>query len=94
VKRRLPTYAKEKKGKNDDRREVWMKSIRDVITYENRRVVRAQNRPDLIRRDEGVLFHAAGSTGWNRRRDLGDYKKGRSEHDFRDQHDKFTEEEA
>jgi hypothetical protein len=66
-----------------------MKSIRDVITYENRRVVRAQNRPDLIRRDEGVLFHNTGSTGWRRRRDHGDYKAGRSEHDFRDQHEKF-----
>jgi hypothetical protein len=71
-----------------------MKSIRDVLTDENRRVVRAQNRPDLIRRDEGVLFHNTGPTGWGRRRDHGDYKQGRSEHDFRDQHDRFTEEKA
>jgi hypothetical protein len=71
-----------------------MKSPRDVLPDENRRVVRAQNRPDLIRRDEGVLFHNTGPTGWGRRRDLPDYKQGRSEHDFRDQHDRFTEEQA
>jgi hypothetical protein len=61
---------------------------------ENRRVVRAQNRPDIRPRDEGVLFHDTGSTGWTRRRDLGDYLKGRSEHNFADQHDCFTEEEG
>jgi hypothetical protein len=65
-----------------------MRSLRDVLTDENRRVVRAQNRPDLIRRDEGVLFDNTGSTGW-RRRDHGDYKAGRSEHNFNDQHDRF-----
>jgi hypothetical protein len=66
-----------------------MKSIRDVLTEENRRVVRAQNRPDLIRRDEGVLFHNTGPTGWGHRRNHGDYKAGRSEHNFADQHDRF-----
>ena len=66
-----------------------MKSPRDVLTDENRRVVRAQNRPDLIRRDEGVLFHNTGSSGLNRRRDHGSYKQGRSEHNFADQHDRF-----
>jgi hypothetical protein len=71
-----------------------MKSIRDVITEENKRVVRAANRPDLIRRDEGVLFHNTGSSGWKRRRNHGDYKAGRSEHNFADQHDRFTEEQA
>jgi hypothetical protein len=71
-----------------------MKSIRDVITDQNRRVVRAANRLDLIRRDEGVLFHNTGSTGWNRRRDHGDYLKGRSEHNFADQHDRFAQEEG
>jgi hypothetical protein len=71
-----------------------MKSIRDKITEENKREVRAQNRPDIRRRDEGVLFHNTGSSGWNRRRDLGDYLKGRSEHNFRDQHDRFAQEEG
>jgi hypothetical protein len=71
-----------------------MKSIRDVITEQNRRAGRAENRPDLIRGDEGVLFHNTGPTGWNRRRDHGDYLKGRSEHNFADQHDRFTEEQA
>jgi hypothetical protein len=66
-----------------------MKLPRDVLTDENKRVVRAQNRPDLIRRDEGVLFHNTGSTGWRRRRDHGDYTAGRSEHNFADQHDRF-----
>jgi len=69
-----------------------MKSIRDVLTDENRRVVRAQNRPDLIPRDEGVLFHNTGSTGWRRRRDHGDYKRNRSEQDFEHLHNLFTEE--
>jgi hypothetical protein len=66
-----------------------MKSIRDVISAENRRVVRAQNRPDIRLRDEGVLFHNTGPTGWGRHRDHGDYKAGRSEHNFSDQHDRF-----
>jgi hypothetical protein len=66
-----------------------MKSIRDVLTDENRRVVGAQNRPNLIARDEGVLFHNTGPTGWGRKRDHGDYKGSRSEHDFADQHDRF-----
>ena len=49
-----------------------------------------KNRPDM--RDlipRGVLFHETGSTGWRRRRDHGDYKAGRSEHNFADQHDRF-----
>jgi hypothetical protein len=66
-----------------------MKTPTEVITEENRRVVRAQNRPDVIPRDLGILFHATGSTGWRRRRDHGDYKAGRSEHNFADQHDRF-----
>jgi len=66
-----------------------MKTLREVLTEEHRRGVRAANRPDLIRRDEGVLFHNTGPTGWRRRRDHGDYKAGRSEHNFADQHDRF-----
>ena len=66
-----------------------MKTPREMLTEEHRRVVRAQNRPDLIRRDEGVLFHNTGSTGWGRRRNHGDYKAGRSEHNLADQHDRF-----
>jgi hypothetical protein len=72
-----------------------MKLPRDVLTEEIRRVVRAQNRPD-IRDDipQGVLFSEVGQTGWGRRRDLGNYKGAKSEKDFRHLHDKFTEEEA
>jgi hypothetical protein len=66
-----------------------MKSIRDVITEQNKRVVRAGNRPDLIPRDKSVLFHNTGPTGWRRHRDHGDYKGNRSEHNFADQHDRF-----
>jgi hypothetical protein len=66
-----------------------MKSIRDKITEENKREVRAQNRPDIRRRDEGVLFHNTGSSGWNRRRDLGDYKGNKKECDFSHLHEKF-----
>jgi hypothetical protein len=66
-----------------------MKSIRDKITEENKREVRAQNRPDRRRRDEGVLFHNTGSTGWRRRRNLGDYKGNKKEGDFSHLHEKF-----
>jgi hypothetical protein len=66
-----------------------MKSPRDKITEEHRRVVRAHNRPDLIRRDEGVLFHNTDSTGWGRRRNLGDYKGNKKEGDFSHLHEKF-----
>ncbi len=66
-----------------------MKTPTERMTEETRRVVRAQNRPDIRLRDEGVLFHNTGSSGLNRRRDHGDYKAGRSEHNFRDQHDRF-----
>ena len=66
-----------------------MKPLRDKTNEEHARVVRAQSRPDLIRRDEGVLFHSTGSTGWGRKRDHGDYKGSRSEHNFADQHDRF-----
>jgi hypothetical protein len=61
---------------------------------EKRPAVRTANRPDIRPRNQGVLFHNTGPTGWRRRRNLGDYKQGRSEHDFSDQHDRFTEEQA
>jgi hypothetical protein len=61
---------------------------------EKRPAVRTANRPDIKPRNQGVLFHNTGATGWGRQRELGDYKQGRSEHDFRDQHDRFTEEQA
>jgi hypothetical protein len=67
-----------------------MKTLRDVITEENRRVVRAQNRPDIRDdRPKGVLFSTEGSTGWRRRRDLGDYKGNKKEGDFSHLHEKF-----
>jgi hypothetical protein len=71
-----------------------MKSERDKINEDHRRAARSGNGLDLVRRDQGVLFHNTGSTGWGRRRDHGDYKAGRSEHNFADQHDRFTEEQA
>jgi hypothetical protein len=80
------------RGLARDSRKVFMKSLRDRITEQNKRVVRAVNRPDLIRRDEGVLFHATGSSGWRRRRNHGGYKAGRSEHNFEHLHNLFTEE--
>ena len=69
-----------------------MKSIRERISEENKRVVRAQNHPDIRLRDEGVLFHNTGSSGLNRRRDHGDYKGNRSEQNFEHLHNLFTEE--
>jgi hypothetical protein len=72
-----------------------MKSIRDRITEQNNRVVRAQNRPDIKDdRPKGVLFSTAGQTGWRRRRDLRGYKGHKSEQNFSHLHDKFTKEDA
>jgi hypothetical protein len=73
-----------------------MKTLRERLTEENKRVVRArENRPDIKDdRPKGVLFSTEGSTGWHRRRDLGDYKGNKKEGDFSHLHDKFTEEEA
>ena len=59
---------------------------------EKRRAVRTANRPDIRPRDEGVLFHETGSTGWGRRRNHGDYKGNRSEQNFEHLHNLFTEE--
>jgi hypothetical protein len=67
-----------------------MKTPRDVLTEENRRVVRAQNRPDISDdRPKGVLFSTEGSTGWHRRRDLGNYKGSKSEKNFDHLNEKF-----
>jgi hypothetical protein len=72
-----------------------MKSLREVLTEENRRVVRAQNRPDIRDdRPKGVLFSTEGSTGWHCRRDISTHKGNKKEGDFSHLHDKFTEEEA
>jgi hypothetical protein len=61
---------------------------------EKRPAVRTANRPDIRPRDEGVLFHNTGATGWGRRRDIRNHKGHRTEADFSHLHDKFTEEEA
>jgi hypothetical protein len=69
-----------------------MKSIRDVITEQNKRVVRAGNRPDIRDdRPKGVLFSTEGSTWWGRIRQLGDYKGNKKEGDFSHLHDKFAD---
>jgi hypothetical protein len=47
------------------------------------------NRPDMVGRPHGTLFHDTGQTGWGRKRDLRNHKRGRSEHDFHDQHRRF-----
>lgn len=55
---------------------------------------RFANRPDTkMDIPEDVMFTSAGPTGPGRIRNLGDYKGSRSEHDFADQHNRFTEEE-
>jgi hypothetical protein len=56
---------------------------------EQRPAVRTANRPDIRPRNQGVLFHATGSTGWRRRRNLGDYKGNKKEGDFSHLHEKF-----
>jgi hypothetical protein len=68
-----------------------MKTPRERLTEENRLVVRApENRPDLKDdRPKGVLFSTEGSTGWRRRRNLGDYKGNKKEGDFSHLHEKF-----
>jgi hypothetical protein len=70
-----------------------MKSLRDLITEENKREARArENRPDIKDdRPKGVLFSTEGSTGWRRRRDLGNYKGNKKEGDFSHLHDKFAD---
>jgi hypothetical protein len=51
-----------------------------------------QKRCPDIRDDrlKGVLFSRVGSTGWGRRRDLGDYKGNKKEGDFSHLHGKFS----
>jgi hypothetical protein len=70
-----------------------MKSLRERITEENKREVRArENRPDIKDdRPKGVLFSTEGSTGWHRRRNLGNYKGNKKEADFSHLHDKFAD---
>jgi len=61
---------------------------------EKRRVVKGKNRPDIKDdRPKGVLFSTGGSTGWHRRRNLGDYKGNKKEGDFSHLHDKFADQE-
>jgi hypothetical protein len=73
-----------------------MKTPREILTEEGGRAARArENRPDIRDdRPRGVLFSTVGSTGWGRRRNLGDCKGDKKEGDFSHLHDKFTEEEA
>jgi hypothetical protein len=70
-----------------------MKTPREILTEENKRVIRArENRPDVKDdRPKGMLFSTEGSTGWGRRRNLGDYKEGKKEGDFSHMHDKFAD---
>ena len=56
---------------------------------EKRPAVRTANRPDIRPRNQGVLFHNTGPTGWGRKRNLGDYKGNKKEADFSHLHDKF-----
>jgi hypothetical protein len=52
--------------------------------------MKKKNRPDLEDvRPKGVLFSTEGSTGWGFIRNLGNYKAGKSEKDFRHLHEKF-----
>jgi hypothetical protein len=54
--------------------------------------MKQKNRPDLEdKRPKGVLFSTEGSTGWRRRRNLGDYKEGKKESDFSHLHHKFAD---
>jgi hypothetical protein len=56
---------------------------------EKRPAVRTANQPDIRPRNQGVLFHNTGATGWGRRRELGDYKGNKKEGDFSHLHEKF-----
>jgi hypothetical protein len=54
---------------------------------------RTANRPEISDdRPQGILFSTQGSTGWGRRRNLGDYKGNKKEGDFSHLHDKFWSE--
>jgi hypothetical protein len=58
---------------------------------EKRPAVRTANRPESRPRNQGVLFHNTGPTGWRRRRDHGDYKGNKKEGDFSHLHEKFAD---
>jgi hypothetical protein len=57
---------------------------------EKRPVIKGTNRPDLVSRPLGSLFHDTGSTGWGRKRALGDYKGDKTEKNFDHLNDKFV----
>jgi len=44
-----------------------------------------RNRPAMVPREQGLLFHDVGPTGWNQRRDLKADKGNLSEHNFEGQ---------
>jgi hypothetical protein len=45
--------------------------------------MQGKQRPDLVDvRPKHLLFSTAGQTGWHRRRNLGNYKEGKSEKTF------------
>jgi hypothetical protein len=53
--------------------------------------MKQKNRPDIRDdRPKGVLFGEVGSTGWRRRRDLGNYKGTKKEGDFHHLHGRFV----
>jgi hypothetical protein len=54
-----------------------------------KQVVRSANRPDMVGRPQGTLFHDTGQTGWGRRRII-TKPRGVSEHNFSHLHGKFV----
>lgn len=60
------------------------------MSKNERPVIKSKNRLDIsMQIPKDVMFHYAGQTGWRRKRDLGDYKGNRSQHNFADQHDRL-----
>jgi hypothetical protein len=52
--------------------------------------IQSNNRPDMVGRPHGTLFHDTGQTSWGRRRII-TKPQGVSEHDFHHLHGKFAD---
>jgi len=54
--------------------------------------LKSKNRPERVDKiPRQVMFSTQGSTGWRRRRNLGNYKGNMKEADFSHVHDKFAD---
>jgi hypothetical protein len=65
--------------------------MKEIEVIKDPQVQKRGNRPDLVDvRPVGVLFHAEGSTGWGRVRNIHDHKGWKSEKDFHHLNNQFA----